>query len=43
LRELSQDADLRAGFSSALASFERPSAGPHIATAVAETAAEDRP
>jgi len=43
LRDLSQDADLRAGFSSALASFERPSSGPHIATAVAETAADDRP
>ncbi len=43
LRDLSQDADLRAGFSSALASIERPSAGPRIATAVADMAAEDLP
>jgi hypothetical protein len=41
LRELSQDADVRADCSSALAFFERPSAGPRIA--VAETAAEDHP
>jgi hypothetical protein len=43
LRDLSQDEDLRAGFSSALASIERPSAGPRIATAAADMTAEDRP
>jgi len=43
LRNLSQDADLRAHCSSALASIKRPSAGPSIATAAADMAAEDRP